>query len=210
MADFPTGFDAQSTPLTASRFSEADAALVNRLAEDGYEIHVGLTRKFAGDIAEMCRQPSIKEYCPNDSGKRFKDAESTETWLGKGRATFLLLKRGEDDELDLVGYGWAGGGASPHAPGGTNTFALRIGETGQGKGLATPFSRLILAGTTLLYGAKDFWLETWQSNAGAVHVYHKIGFRDVHEEAGERPTSIGASVEDIRLFMELDNELLPD
>ncbi len=122
---------------------------------------------------------------------------------------FLLLKR-ENSGLRLAGYGWAGAALSPEVPAGHTTFAIRIGQAAQGQGLATPFSRLIVAGTAALYASRDFWLETWGSNAGAVHVYHKIGFQTVAEKPSGRPTVAGGTVPDNRIYMSLPNELLPN
>ena len=207
MKDFPTGFAAQTTPLDESIFSQADAELISLLKEKGYEVHTGLTTAYADDIARMCLEPSIKEYCPNDSGRRFTDRAAAEKWLAKGRVAFLLLKK-ENNELSLSGYGWAGVETSPHVPGGEITFALRVGEAGQGQGLATPFSRLVIAATATIYVARNFWLETWASNGGAVHIYHKLGFVDVDQTSNDRPTADGQTVADTRLYMSLANDRL--
>jgi ribosomal protein S18 acetylase RimI-like enzyme len=205
--DFPTAFASETLPLDTSLFNKTDVELIERLAEKGYEIHTGLTPAYADDIAQMCLQPSIKEYCPNDYGKRFANLDATEQWLAKGRLTFLLLKK-QGEEYSLTGYGWSGLETSEHAPGGESTFALRIGEAGQGQGLATPFARLIVAGTAAIYDVKNMWLETWASNGGAVHIYHKLGFKDVAQVDGIRPTADGRTVKDTRLYMTLSNDLL--
>jgi RimJ/RimL family protein N-acetyltransferase len=208
MSSFPTDFSDSSTPLKAEDLDQAAVQAAAKLMERGYEVHTGLTEELAGQIIQMALEPGIKEYCPNDCGKRFKDMLSVEQWLSKRRGTFVLLKRSDNGGLDLAGYGWAGEGHSEHVPGGEATFAIRIGEAGQGQGLAALFAWLIVAGSAVLYGAKNFWLETWASNGAAVHTYHKIGFQDVGEEAAERPSSTGM-VQDTRLYMSLDNQLLP-
>ena len=205
MSDFPHELVEQTQVLTKDMFEDSDVALIGQLADQGYEVQAGLTAKYADDIAKMCLQPSIKEFCPNDSGRRFKDRQATEQWLAKGRGAFLLIKK---DDQSLVGYGWAGDETSSHASDGQTTFAIRIGEEGQGQGLATPFARLILSGAAQLYGARDFWLETWASNGGAVHVYHKIGFEDVDQAEDSRPTTGGEPALDVRLYMSLANGLL--
>ncbi|HSX45567.1 MAG TPA: GNAT family N-acetyltransferase [Candidatus Saccharimonadia bacterium] len=208
MSDFPTGFASATVPLDESLFRGAELDALHELASRGFEVHTGLTPEMAGHIYNMSLQPSIKEYCPGDSARRFSDQEAAEHWLAKGRCTFLLMKR-DDDNLSLVGYGWSGRETSPHVQGGQTTFALRVGEQGQGQGLATPFSRLIIWGTAATFGAQDFWLETWKSNGGAVHIYDKLGFELVSEEFGSRPTAAGETVEDSRLYMRLPNNLLP-
>ena len=205
MKDFPTGFATQTSTLDEALFKEADAALIRQLSDKGYAVHAGLTAKYAGDIMQMCLQPSIKEYCPNDCGRRFKDLEAAKQWLAKGRAAFLLVHKTNNS---LVGYGWAGRETSPHVPGGETTFAIRIGESHQGQGLSTPYLRLIIAATAAIYGARNIWLETWASDAAAVHIYHKLGCIDVNQVEDQRPTADGSTMSDTRLYMSLPNDRL--
>lgn len=211
MKDFPTDLAEVSSPLNVSLFNGREAEMLEQLSSAGFEIRLGLTRAYCEAIRMMCLQPSIKEYCPNDSGVRFHDDIMTEEWLKKGRCVFLLTKKSDDTgkEPELVGYGWSGPGETSHVPGGKVTVAPRIGEGGQGHGLGTPFCWLIVAATAVLYEARDFWLETWESNGAAVHIYGKLNFVEVDREASSRPTADGGSVDDIRLFMTLDNSLLP-
>jgi len=205
--DFPDKFDKTTRSLPV-KLGQVAAEAVKKLADQGYEVQLGLTPELASQILTMSKEPSIREFCPKDCSQRFADRAATERWLQKGRAAFVLLKK-DGDNYRLAGYGWAGPASSEHAPGGTTTFAIRIGEAGQGQGLAAPFSWLIIAGTAVLFESRDFWLETWGSNGGAVHVYHKIGFKTVDEEPDERPTPDGQKVSDTRVYMSLDNKLLP-
>lgn len=202
MSQFPNELSNESVSI-ASHLADADSQqAIQLLSEKGFEVSVGLTQAYAEAIIAMALEPGIQEYCPNDCSKRFKDMPAVENWLSKQRATFLLLQR-TDTGLALAGYGWAGAETSEHVPGGETTFAIRVGERGQGQGLATSFAQLIVSGSRELYGAQHFWLETWQSNGGAVHVYHKIGFEDVTTVAFERPTLAGGTVADTRIFMRL-------
>lgn len=197
---FPTDFVQSSTALTDQNLPECRAEIA-RLADAGFEVQVGLTESYADQIIRLCQEPAIREFCPNDTGKRFKNLTSTANWLAKGRAAFLLVKKNADSDV-VAGYGWAGKATSAHVPQGQTTFAIRIGQAGQGQGLATPFAKIIMQVSAKLYGAKGFWLETWQSNGGAVHVYNKLGFKDVNQVDDERPSSNG-TVPDIRLYMSL-------
>lgn len=208
MTDFPDKLDETARPLLTD-LGQAGAEAVQKLSENGYEVRLGLTPEFARAISTMAQEPSIREYCPRDSGERFTDLRSAERWLAKGRAMFLLLKRSDGGQLKLAGYGWSGAESSPRVPDGQITFALRIGEAGQGQGLATPFSQVILSATAVLYGAKNIWLETWASNGGAVHVYHKLGFTDVAEASDQRLLPDGGTTADTRIYMSLPNDLLP-
>lgn len=212
MSAFPDSFQINTQLISDDYLTDAaDIQLIEELANQGYEVHTGLNTKFGDAIVEMALEPAIKEYCPNDSGSRFSDRHATENWLQKGRAVFLLLKHDyTDDDLHMVGYGWAGAAKSPHVPEGETTFAIRIGEAGQGRGLATPFAKLIVNASAILYDARNMWLETWKSNGGAVHVYHKIGFEDVTEVPAQRTTANGEKVPDTRIFMSLPNKLLPN
>ena len=54
-----------------------------------------------------------------------------------------------------------------------------------------------------VYGAQGLWLETWKSNGGAVHIYHKLGFIDVTEKQDTRPSAAGGTVDDTRVYMRL-------
>lgn len=203
MKDFPDKFD-QGTSSLPEELGQAGDEVATKLSERGFEVRVGLTPELADQVRVMSLEPSIREYCPKDCSHRFKDRAAAEHWLNKKRAMFVLLKDGQ-----LAGYGWAGPGTSTYAPGGQNTFAVRLGEAGQGQGLAAPFSWLIIAASAALYGARNFWLETWGSNGGAVHIYHKLGFETVDEQPDERPTKDGKLVADTRIYMSLPNELLP-
>ncbi len=206
MSPFPSSFATATQPLSDLLTDPTASELLQQLATRNYEVQLGLTPAFADILAELAHQPSIREYCPRDSAERFADRAGTERWLSKGRATFLLCKRTDEGQLRVAGYGWSGRETSPPiAPGGETTFALRISETDQGQGLATPFAQIILSATATLYGAPHLWLETWASNGGAVHAYQKLGFVLVAEKPSPRPTPDGQTTPDTRLFMTLPN-----
>lgn len=208
MSSFPTDFDASTTKIGADLFaSQADKEFLARLESAGFELHAGLTEAAASQLTKMALEPAIQEYCPNDSGSRFIDIDATRQWLQKGRAVFLVMKK-QGTALQLAGYGWTGSGTTALIASGRTTFAIRVGELGQGKGLATPFARLIISASAVRNQAKDFWLETWASNAAAVHVYHKIGFVDVAQEMSERPSTKEGSLSDTRIYMTLSNDKL--
>ncbi len=207
MNQFPDAFTEASAPIPAEKLGPAAKQAADELASAGYEVQIGLSRQYAAEIIDMAKEPAIREFCPNDIGSRFKDLTATERWLAKHRAVFLLVKKTADGSR-LAGYGWVGPAESTHVPDGENTLAIRIGQIGQGQGLATPFTKLMADSSAILYDAKNLWLETWLSNGGAVHVYHKAGFEDVSEEPAERPTAAGGRVLDTRLFMSLANDRL--
>lgn len=199
--DFPDTFSRNTTPLEGQVTDIVSQQALAQLAAKGFTAHFGLTETYADAIAAMARESAIREYCPNDSAARFKDRAATTQWLAKHRAVFLLLKQ-TPEGLMLAGYGWSGLEATEQVPGAQTTFALRVGELGQGQGLATPFAQLIIQASIALYDARGFWLETWASNTGAVHVYKKLGFQQVAEVPSQRK-SADSTVPDTRLFMTL-------
>ncbi|HSW85606.1 MAG TPA: GNAT family N-acetyltransferase [Candidatus Saccharimonadales bacterium] len=199
MSGFPTDWSDPNILETNNIGPKAiDAA--QQLADRGYEVLAGLNSEFAAQILTMSGEPAIREYCPKDLSERFTDQAATQKWLSKQRAVYLLIKQGEQE---LAGYGWAGPASSSNVPGGETTFALRIGESGHGQGLAAPFSWLIMAATAVHYGAQNFWLETWSSNGAAVHIYQKLGFENTTEVPSKRLTLNGEKISDTRLFMTL-------
>jgi ribosomal protein S18 acetylase RimI-like enzyme len=203
--DYPKTFDTEIKAFPVDQLGSQGKEAWQQLQDKGYEVRVGLTAEIASVISQLALEPAIKEYCPKDSSERFTDQAATEKWLSKGRAVFLLIK---SKDQAVVGYGWAGPATSSRIEGGEATFAIRVAEAGQGLGLATPYSRLIIAGAAILYDAKNVWLEVWESNAAAAHIYHKIGAQDVTSEVLERPTASGSMVQDIRFYMTLPDQFL--
>jgi hypothetical protein len=206
--NYPTDFMSETQAFPVERLGPLGREAYQKVLDQGYDIRVGLTPELADAIAQTALEPSIREYCPNDSAERFTDRAATQRWLSKGRAAFLLVKTAEDGNLQLAGYGWVGARANSHVPGASSTFAIRIGEIGQGKGLAAPFSRIIIAGAAILYGADKLWLDAWDSNGAAVHVYHKIGAVEIDRQSTQRPRPSGETVTDTRVYMSLPDELL--
>lgn len=194
--------------IDQSKLSDSGKAFYQKILDRGFDIKFELDETAAKQIIKLSLEPAIKEFCPNDSGKRFKDIDSLKQWISKGRIVVLLTKQ-VDNNTEVVGYGWVGEGESMYVETGKATFAIRIGEAGQGQGLGTPFAALIVEVAASEYGINNIWLETWQSNAGAVHIYHKIGFEDVASEKSLRKKGDGSEVEDVRLYMSLPNEKLP-
>ncbi|HCM52149.1 TPA: hypothetical protein DIS56_03410 [Candidatus Saccharibacteria bacterium] len=200
MAKFPTDF---SKPQPVQKgLSVATDKTLEFLSKRGLTVLVGIDESLAQSIAKLAREPHIKEYCPNDcTKKRFANLASTRDWLSSGHAVFVLAKPDEKENWTAIGYGWSGPKRTTEVPQGETTFALRIGKDGLGQGLSAPFSQVVIDATTKLYDAKKFWLETWASNAAAVHVYKKLGFKLVNQKPGQRPTANGREVNDTRLFM---------
>ena len=215
---YPTSFAEHTTPLPFGLGARADEAMYE-LATRHLSVHTGLTADYAKAIGRIAQQPTIQEYCINDSTKRFASPDSTEAWLQKGddslraygRGVFLLLHEDSEHEVRLAGYGWTGPETSPHVPGSKVTFALRLNESFQGMRAARPFTDLILAGSAALYGASGIWLEAWGSNTRATSTYERAGFihhPDATEYAVRPSMRFSPQVPDIRLYMSLPDELI--
>ncbi len=202
MKSFPSDLSA-TTKVLEPNYDDKTNDAINNLGERGFYILHGLTEELAGQIFAMAKESHIREYCPRDcTEERFADVASTKKWLSRGHAVFMIAKKNGDD-WQIVGYGWSGPKETPEVPGGQTTFAVRLGEAGLGQKLSLPFSQAIIGATQGIYEAPNVWLETWASNAGAVHVYKELGFELVTEVPSQRPTSEGQKVEDTRLFMKL-------
>ncbi len=207
MKDFPTKLAKVTTTLISGEYGEKCNESLNVLSQKGFEVHLGISEEFTDQLIEMAKEDAIKEYCPNDSETRFTNLETINKWLKKEKAVFLLVEN-NGDELNLAGYGWVGKEKNNQVDKGDVTFALRVGTSYQGKGLATPFSSVVIYGSNAIYGAQNIWLATWSSNAGAVHVYKKIGFEIVSATSSKRKTLNGNEVEDTRLLMTIPNSKL--
>lgn len=192
--------------VTASIDAPAEDSAVKELNERGFGVLVGLSEKQWPQILKLANQPHIKKYCPNDcTDKRFASLESTRKWLASGRAVFMLTRT--EDKNNVIGYGWVGTKATAEVPGGETTFAVRLGEQALGQKLSEPFSRAIIDVSNKMFGLKNFWLETWASNGGAVHAYQKLGFELVSQREDKRAEGNDV-IDDTRLFMTLSNENL--
>src|SRR5665213_2849060 len=99
MIGFPDKFDDITRPVTTDNLGQAGAVAAQKLAEQGYEIHAGLTPELAGQILTMSMEPNIREFCPKDSSERFTDQAATERWLAKKRAAFLLFRQEANGSL---------------------------------------------------------------------------------------------------------------
>ena len=203
MNAYPAALDEQLEPIPLDDMTEAGHEAAAFLTSKGYEVVSGLTPLYADQISRLSHENSICEYCPKDSKERFTNLDTTREWLSKGRAVYLLIyKQPDTANPELAGYGWIGSKQTSMVPGGETTFSLRVSEHHQGKGLAAPFSRCMLEAAEVTYGAHNMWLETWASNAGAVHIYHKLGFHDVNQKQDERPSLQSLFVSDVRIYMD--------
>ncbi len=200
MKPFPTQLATTRVVLGPNEVEGSIAAALQTLAEKGFYVQLGITVADVTALQELSRQASILKYCPRDCTERFKDEPTVRHWLHKERLVFLLKEKSTEQ---LAGVAWTGPGTSPHIPEGKLTGGLRLSEAFQGLGLATPFLKVVLEHTKNEYSRERLWFECWASNAGAVHIYQKLGFNIVETESASRPTPTGASEPDTRTYMVL-------
>lgn len=201
MRDFPTTFATETRYMGSTDMNQAGQSSLSKLFDKGYHIQIGILERDVSQLQALSRQTSILKYCPKDCTERFKDTPTTQKWLTKKRLVFLLKERATDD---VAGIAWTGPGTSPNILGGTLTGGIRISEKHQGKGLAAPFLQAELEYTKQFFSDDLLWFECWQSNAGAAHIYQKIGFKIVGTEPGQRVTPSGDYEPDTRVYMVFD------
>lgn len=150
-------------------------------------IATGWNMELERQLVEKSRQENILLHTPKDAAERFKDHESVEKWLAKGREVHWLL--GKDN--DLAGIIWYGPAEPPHpidTKGVTpETFAIQIYDGYVGNGLARPFmlqSLRVLVQERKAAGrpVPFIWLETDIDNIPAVTSYTKFGYEEVSRD----------------------------
>ena len=59
--NFPNSYDQTTTIVPAEKIGDIGTQDAQRLLDQGYEVHYGLTADFADDIAKLAVEPAIKE-----------------------------------------------------------------------------------------------------------------------------------------------------
>jgi len=213
MTNFPTTFADKPVHLQRNGFYDIQSNdALRQLSEIDLVVVAGITPADVPQMANIATQDGVREFCPKDIASRWGDVNMAEAQLkkGGGRAAFLLKEVLTDA---VAGYGWTGHEPCDELPGYPVTFAVRLHEDYRGKHLAAPFSRVIVAGSMALYGARGIGLETWASNTGAVRSYLASGAELVTTRDDVRPTlkpepgDIDGKRRDVRLFMKWPHTL---
>lgn len=240
MANFPTSFETP-TPLPDGISAAADAELtyLNQqgfkvyagLSPEFAEQYARLGHET--EIAEMCPKDATKS--------RFGTTAAAEGWVGKGddllreygRGVITIVDTKLNPDVAVAAFGWVGP-ERPSAPLGTvehrtppelvdefnvvmgglglrTTYAIRVGERHAGKGLSRPLNTLLVHAGNALYGATDFWLETWKSNHAGPKVYAPGGWkkRPIEIPAMRPSVKAGHDVPDVRTWYTYPNDKLP-
>lgn len=141
------------------------------LEERGYHLYRGWSDTIAEQLVALSHQPHILAFTPNDAATRFSSVEAAHEWHDSRERTVYTL--GSEAVAGLI---WFGKAQSSHVEG-DYTFAIRIYEAAQGKGLARPLMNA---------AHEDFrehtpynnaiWLETDVDNVAARALYEKTGY----------------------------------
>jgi hypothetical protein len=203
MPGLSTEFAHDLAPLKLAALDEIGQTALQKLNARGIEVYTGFRRQDQPEVATIAGQTGVREFCANDTNRRFATEEMAEEWQKKGRLFFQLRDLGRSS---LIGYGWTGPERCGELPDCENTFAERLSEEVAGRGLGAPFAVVIASGSVALDVCK-VGLETWGSNTAAVRSYLKAGAELVTTRDDQRPTQNPAPHEadgkrrDVRLFM---------
>lgn len=157
--------------------------------DEAFFVERGHTDDFVDQLIRKSRQELIVQNCPKDSSERFSSREAFEQWLQKegGRTSYFLA----DPSGELAGIVWYGraeldADILPDFPAElkpNHTFAIRIYDGFNGKGLAKDFIRTTMAdyleqqaGGSQSDDFNGFHLETDKDNQAAIRLYEAIGY----------------------------------
>jgi len=146
------------------------------------ENRIGLSEKNIKQLIGYANSDEVVQRFTSDA-RRFKDEESFENWLKKGRKIYSLV----DEYENLMGISWFG------QEGDGFTLALRIYDGARGKGLGYGFLKetmndFMLSDEYRSAANQEWWLETSKDNVAAIKIYEKLGFEA--EKEGESPEKI--------------------
>ena len=212
MPTFPNTFDESTHILVPTDLKASHAEHLIKLNMAGYDVVAGLRREDVPALAEIAAQEGTREYCPNDLKRRWGDEAMAEAKLAKAGGSGVLRLVSQKNG-NTLGFGWTGhidDEDQEHLPMCENIFALRLHEASRGKRLGTTFSRVIVAGSMALWGARNVGLATWASNTPAVRTYLAAGAELVTTKDDVRPTILRGPGKfqyenhrnDVRLYMQ--------
>lgn len=179
----------------AKKISDKLAELIKGLDRDSYKVADSIAYvvesiktksnpELIQQLIDKSKQSNIVKYTPKDSTERFASTDHFQKWLQKGRTVHWLV--GPND--DLAGIIWYGEANFPHevkySPAPKLTFAIRLYDGYQGHGIAAPFMKQSLSIYNDQLKQQDIaldgiWLQTDIDNGAAIHVYEKLGYKEI-------------------------------
>lgn len=183
--ELPTSLVQELVPITEFDLSDKAQLSVDRLAVKGLEVVSGIRVADLEDILVIAETDGVVEYCPKDRVSRFKDEESAQKWVSKGRGGFLLRTMGDHE---IVGYSWIGPEPCEELPDHPITTAFRTTVRGTGLDLTVA----TVEGGKAQFDIDGYGLETWASNGGAVKTYVRAGAEFVTSKSFEKNKTTGS------------------
>jgi GNAT superfamily N-acetyltransferase len=162
--------------------TETSQDSLRELEKQGLGLLHGINSFYIRLLIEKSREPLMLKHVPHDSEKRFANPESYLEWQRPDRHMFLLRKNGGGD---LAGVVWF----VPHRNelleqqeiSANYTFAIRIYDGYNGKGLAKPLMEVAHQKLFDIEGnnISGVWLDTDVDNTVARNLYNEFGYQEV-------------------------------
>lgn len=140
------------------------------------EPEIGCWTQTLRQIIEKSKQERLLRTVPKDSTSRFKDLDTYKIWSSTGILFFALT----DYSGDVGGLIWFAKKPNPAVPQADTTFAIRMYDGYEGRGLAKPFMSVAhFMLPRLMDAGPDVWLETDTANDPARGLYKSFGYEEI-------------------------------
>lgn len=140
------------------------------------EPNMGCSTHILMQIIEKSNQERMLKTVPRDSSERLKNPEAYKSWASKGILFFALT----DYSSNVGGLIWFERRENPLAPDAETTFAIRIYDGYEGRGLAKPFMNVAhFMLPKLMDVSPNVWLETDVDNDPARGLYKSFGYEEI-------------------------------
>jgi|GEM_PF-130739 uncharacterized cofD-like protein len=139
----------------------------------------GLSAALRQQLQDKSTQTHIRLWTPRDADERFVSEEAIRQREAGGDVFYPLITPSSGIS-ELAGIVWVKHkNLTPHSRFDT-TFAIRLYERYEGRGLATGFLQSCLRDYSYLHpSSQHFWLEVQAGNQRAKELYTKLGFHSV-------------------------------
>ncbi len=144
----------------------------------GYIVHHGWSDDIEKQLVELSTQPHILKDTPNDAARRFSSTEAARKWHDDHERSVYTLADQALAEVapQIKGLIWFGRSERDDLAA-EYTFAIRMYDGAQGKGLAKPFMKAAHEDFRNSYDGA-IWLETSTDNLAARALYRKVHYSE--------------------------------
>ena len=150
------------------------------LNDASYAVHRGWSDDFEQQLVELSMQSHILKDTPHDASRRFSSTEMARQWYKDHERTVYTLAHCAIDESapQINGLIWFGKSQRDDLDA-EYTFAIRMYQGAQGKGLAKPFMKAAHEDFRNNYTGA-IWLETSTDNLAARALYRKVNYSETN------------------------------